>query len=69
MIGTGFAFALMATLVGRVGGPRASLITYLMPIVSLGLGAIFLSERVAAAALAGVVLVLSGAILASRREH
>jgi drug/metabolite transporter (DMT)-like permease len=69
VIGTGFAFALMGTLVGRVGGPRASFITYLMPIVSLALGAIFLSERVAAVALIGVGLVLGGAVLASRREH
>ena len=69
VVGTGIAFAFMATLVGRVGGPRASLITYLIPVVALALGAIFLSERVAPVALAGVVLVLSGAVLASRREH
>ena len=69
LVGTGFAFVLMATLVGRVGGPRASFITYLMPVVSLALGAIFLSERVVPVALVGVALVLSGAVLASRREH
>jgi len=69
VVGTGIAFAFMATLVGRVGGPRASLITYLIPVVALALGAIFLSERVAPVALAGVALVLSGAVLASRREH
>ena len=51
-----------ATLVGRVGGPRASLITYLIPVVALALGAIFLSERVGP-------VVLAGAVLASRREH
>jgi drug/metabolite transporter (DMT)-like permease len=69
VVGTGFAFTLMGTLVGRVGGPRASLITYLMPIVSLALGAIFLSERVAAVALVGIAVILGGAALASRREH
>ena len=69
VVGTGFAFTLMGTLVGRVGGPRASLITYLMPIVSLALGAIFLSERVAAVALVGIAIILGGAALASRREH
>lgn len=67
--GTGVAFAFMATLVGRVGGPRASFITYLIPVVSLVLGAAFLSEQVAAIALGGVVLVLAGAVLASRRER
>jgi len=69
LIGTGLAFAFMASLVGRVGGPRASFITYLIPVVSLVLGAWFLSESVAPLALAGVVLVMWGAILASRREH
>jgi drug/metabolite transporter (DMT)-like permease len=39
------------------------------PIVSLLLGAVFLSETVSAAALAGVGLILAGAVMASRREH
>jgi len=69
VVGAGVAFALMATLVGRVGGPRATFITYLIPVVALVLGAIFLSETVTAVALAGVVVILAGAILASRREH
>lgn len=69
ILGTGFAFAFMASLVGRVGGPRASFVTYLIPVVSLMMGAVFLDERVAAVALAGVVLVIAGAVLASRREH
>jgi drug/metabolite transporter (DMT)-like permease len=59
----------MATLVGRVGGPRATFITYVFPIVSLLLGAVFLSETVSVAALAGVGLILAGAVMASRREH
>jgi drug/metabolite transporter (DMT)-like permease len=66
--GTAFAFAFLATLVGRVGGPRASFITYVIPVVALVLGAVFLDEKVAAAALVGVVFVLGGAVLASRRE-
>jgi len=69
VIGTGIAFAFMATLVGRVGGPRASFITYLIPVVSLALGAAFRDDEVAVLALVGVVLVISGAILASQREH
>jgi len=69
VVGTGVAFALMASLVGRVGGPRASFITYLIPVVSLVLGAVFLDEKVAALALVGVGLVIAGALLASRREH
>jgi drug/metabolite transporter (DMT)-like permease len=69
VFGTGLAFALMGTLVSRVGGPRASFITYLIPVVSLVLGAVFLDDEVAAIALVGVALVLAGAVLASRREH
>ncbi|MGH9136252.1 MAG: DMT family transporter [Acidimicrobiales bacterium] len=69
VFGTGIAFALMATLVGRVGGPRASFITYLIPVVSLVLGAVFRDDEVSALALLGVVLVLGGALLAARREH
>ncbi len=68
VIGTGVAFALMASLVGRVGATRASFITYLIPLVALVLGAAFLSERVSAIALAGGGLVLVAAFLASRPE-
>jgi drug/metabolite transporter (DMT)-like permease len=68
VVGTGLAFVTMATLVGRVGGPRASFITYLIPVVSLVLGAAFLAERVAAVGLVGVMLVVAGAVLAARRE-
>jgi drug/metabolite transporter (DMT)-like permease len=67
-VGTGVAFAAMATLVGRVGGPRASFITYLIPLVSLALGAAVLDEKVVPLALAGAALVLAGAVLASRAE-
>jgi drug/metabolite transporter (DMT)-like permease len=69
LVGTGLAFLFMGSLVGRVGGPRASFITYLIPVVSLFLGAVFLSESVVPLALMGVVLVVGGALLASRREH
>jgi drug/metabolite transporter (DMT)-like permease len=69
VLGTGLAFALMGTLVSRVGGPRASFITYLIPVVSLVLGAVFRDDEVTSAALAGVALVIGGAVLASRREH
>jgi len=68
VVGTGIAFALMATLVGRVGGPRASFITYVIPVVSLALGVLFLGDHVTALALIGVALTISGPILASRRE-
>lgn len=67
VFGTGFAFAIMGTLVGRVGGTRASFITYLVPVVALVLGVVFRDDEVAPLALVGVVLVIGGAVLASRR--
>jgi drug/metabolite transporter (DMT)-like permease len=68
LLGTGLAFVLMTTLVGRVGGPRGAVATYFIPVVAIALGVIFLDERVVAVALLGTGLVLGGAWLTSRRE-
>ncbi len=68
VIGTGLAYLLMGSLVSRVGPTRASFITYMIPGVSLLLGVVFRDDHVAALALAGVALVISGAVLAGRRE-
>ena len=69
VLGTGVAFVLMTTLVGRVGGPRGSVATYFIPVVAIALGVLVLGERVAPAALAGTALVVAGAWLASRPER
>jgi drug/metabolite transporter (DMT)-like permease len=68
ILGTGLAFVLMATLVGRVGGPRGSVAIYFVPIVAIAAGALVLGERVHPLALVGTALVLAGAWLTSRRE-
>jgi drug/metabolite transporter (DMT)-like permease len=68
-LGTGLAFVLMGRLVSRVGSSRASFATYLIPVVALVLGAVFLDERVRALSLIGIGLVIAGAVLASRRER
>ncbi len=68
LIGTGLAFVIMGTLVGSVGSTRASFITYLIPVVALALGVVFRGDVVALVAVAGVVLVIVGALLASRGE-
>jgi drug/metabolite transporter (DMT)-like permease len=67
VLGTGVAFVLMTTLVGRVGGPRGAVATYFIPVVAIVLGVLLLGERVAPAALAGTALVVAGAWLTSRR--
>jgi drug/metabolite transporter (DMT)-like permease len=67
VLGTGVAFVLMTTLVGRAGGPRGAVATYFIPVVAIALGVLFLDEQVAPAALAGTGLVVAGAWLTSRR--
>jgi drug/metabolite transporter (DMT)-like permease len=69
LLGTGIAFLLMGSLVVRVGATRASFITYLVPVVSLALGVAFQDDHVAALALVGIALVVTGAVLAGRKEH
>lgn len=69
VFGTGIAFAIMGTLVGRVGSTRASFITYLIPVVSLTLGIAARGDTVAPIAVLGIALVISGAFLASRARR
>ena len=68
VLGTGVAFVIMGSLVGRVGSTRASFITYVIPVVALVLGVVFLGDEVAPIAVDGVAMVIAGAILASRRD-
>ena len=67
LLGTGVAYVLMTTLVGRVGAARGSVAIYFVPIVAIGLGVAFLGERVSGVAVVGTGLVLAGAWLTSRR--
>ncbi len=67
VVGTGLAYWVMATLVGRVGAVRASFITYLIPVVSLILGVVLRGDEVAALALVGAAITTAGALLASGR--
>lgn len=66
VLGTGIARALSATLAGRVGGPRMSTTTYMVPVVAIVLGIAFRGETVASIAIVGVGVVMVGAYWASR---
>lgn len=72
-VSTGIAFACFVTLVGRVGAPRASVTTYLVPVVAVVLGALVAQESIHPLSLVGIALVLLGAFLTSlrgkRRQH
>ena len=68
-VGTGGAYWIMATLVGRVGPVRASFITYLIPVVSLVLGVTIRNDQVQLLAIVGAALTIGGAFLASRKTR
>lgn len=68
VLGTGLAFVLMTTLVGRVGGPRGTVAIYFVPLVAILLGVLVRGEAVGPAAVVGTLLVLAGAWLTSRGE-
>ena len=66
VVGTGLVRVLATNLAGRVGGPRMTMTTYLIPVVAIVLGVVFRDEVVQPIALVGVVFVLAGAFAASR---
>ena len=65
-LGTALAYVVMAESAGRIGSSRASASIYLIPVVSLLLGALVRHEHVAALSVAGSAVALCGAWLASR---
>jgi drug/metabolite transporter (DMT)-like permease len=67
ILGTGLAFVLMTTLVGRVGGPRGSIAIYFTPLVAIALGVALRGEELHPLAAAGSLLVIGGAWITSRR--
>ena len=69
VVGTGIAFYMMGALTSSVGATRSAFITYVIPVVALALGVAFRDEMVAPTAIGGVVLVIIGALFASRRER
>ncbi|MBU6316154.1 MAG: DMT family transporter, partial [Acidobacteria bacterium] len=66
-LGTALAYVTMAANAGRIGSSRASASVYLIPVVSLLLGALVRHETVAVLSVAGCAVALLGAYLASRR--
>jgi drug/metabolite transporter (DMT)-like permease len=64
---TALAYLIFFTIIARAGAGYAALVTYLVPPVALGYGAIFLDEGVGVSALVGLVLILAGVTLGTRR--
>ena len=61
------AFVAFFRLIAQAGPGRASLITYVLPVVATAIGVVFLGERVGTTAIVGLALILAGARLASAR--
>ncbi len=66
VLGTGAAYVLNYRLIADVGPTAASVVTYLLPVVAVALGAVFLAETPTAAMVGGTVLVLAGVLLTQR---
>jgi drug/metabolite transporter (DMT)-like permease len=67
VLGTALAFVIYYKLITEIGAGRAALVSYLAPGVALFYGAVFRDEAITVAALAGLVLILGGVYIASRR--
>jgi drug/metabolite transporter (DMT)-like permease len=66
-VGTALAFVIFYKLINEIGAGRAALVSYLAPGVALFYGAVFRDETITVAAVAGLVLILGGVYIASRR--
>ena len=62
---TAVALATMFFLVAEAGPSKASIITYVNPVIAVALGVTFLDESLGAASVAGLLLILAGSWLAT----
>lgn len=65
LVCTALAFWLWFTLIAEVGPSRASIITYVNPVVAVALGVTPLDESLSASAVAGLLLILAGSWLST----
>jgi drug/metabolite transporter (DMT)-like permease len=69
IFGTGFAFALNYRILTDEGPTTAATVGYLLPVVSVLLGALFLSEKLTPHVIAGMLVVLAGVALTRVRRR
>ena len=65
LVCTALAFVLMAHLIAEIGVARATVITYVNPVIALALGVAVLNEQPGAGAIAGLALILAGSWIAT----
>jgi drug/metabolite transporter (DMT)-like permease len=68
LVCTAAAFVILNGLIAEIGPGRALVITYVNPLVAVALGVAILGERPGAGAVVGLVLILAGSWLSTRRD-
>lgn len=67
LISTAAAFRMMYVMLPRIGPTNFSIVTFLVPISAMALGAIFLGERIDAPQLIGMAVIFCGLVLVDGR--
>lgn len=67
LFGTAIAFIIYFKLIERTSASYASMVTYLMPIIGVILGVIFLHESITIWMIAGALLILSGIYIGNKK--
>ncbi len=67
LLGSGTAYLLLFRVIRSWGATRATLVTYIMPVVGIVLGVAFLNEVLHPAELVGTVLIIGGLLLANSK--
>ena len=62
LVSTAFAYLLYFRILAGAGATNAALVTFLVPVSAILLGALFLDERLAPRAFAGMALILAGLV-------
>jgi drug/metabolite transporter (DMT)-like permease len=66
IVGTGLAYVIYYRLIADLGPTPASLVTYLVPVVAVLVGVVFLDEAFSFRLVAGGVLIVGGILLVNR---
>lgn len=66
VVGTGFAYVLYYRLIADMGPTKTSLVTYLVPVVAVTVGVVFLDEPFSWRLVAGGALIVGGIVLVNQ---
>lgn len=68
VVGTALAYLMYYWLIEHVGATRTSLVTYISPVIAVFLGAVFLNEALDWTTFAGLLLIVAGVGLVTRKR-